>query len=117
VAGEAFIDVGAALSRERAHRRRGKACGVTGFGGKQVLLGGDVGAGKPRDPVAESGAEPPLGLLIVRGRGDEQRAVRDVVQGGGEDQFVVGAVGHGARRGLQCVVELVDGFLVPDSAQ
>ena len=116
---EVGVDAGAALGMKRGHRRRGERGAVAGFGRHQVPLGGDVLAGQPAHPLAEPRRQPVSGRLVValRRRRVEQRAVREVVQRGGEHQFVVGAVVDGAGRRLQCVVEFVDRLLVPHATQ
>ena len=74
---------------------------------------------QPADPLAEPRRQPLLGSRVVLDdrRRVEHRAVRKVVQCRGEHQFVVGAVVDGAGRGLERVVEFVDGLLVPDVAK
>ena len=103
-----------------SHRTSDSVDRVAGFGGHQVALGGDVRAGQPADPLAEPRRQPVLGGRVVLRRpptSPNSGLCAEIVQRGGEHQFVVGAVVDGAGRGLQRVVEFVDGLLVPHAAQ
>jgi NAD(P)-dependent dehydrogenase (short-subunit alcohol dehydrogenase family) len=77
-----------------------------------------MGAGQPAHPIAESRRQPLPGDPVVVLRCDvaELRAVAEVVQRGREHQLVVGAIVARPGRGLQRVVQFVDGVLVPDAA-
>ncbi len=74
---------------------------------------------EPPHAFTEAGRQPfaRSGVVGARCGVSEQRTVRKVVQCRGEDELVVGAVLDGPGRRLQCVVELVDRFLVPHVAQ
>lgn len=92
---------------------------VVGIGQREVPLGRDVRTGKPSNPFPEARGKPFTrdGVVSVVGGGAEERTVPDVVQNRCEQQLIVRAVGVGEVSGLQGMVELVDGLLVPYPAQ
>ncbi len=69
----------------------------------------------PNRGVSQSLGQPVM--LVPVATSPNNGLCADVVQGRGEHQFVVGSVVDRPRGSLQRVVEFVDGFLVPHSAQ
>ncbi len=92
---------------------------VVGIGQREVPLGRDVRTGKPSNPFPEARGKPFTcdRIVSVVAGGAEERAVPDIVQNRCEQQLIVRAVGMGEVSGLQGMVELVDGLLVPYPAQ